>query len=102
MGHARALSKIEDEDKIKELANKVISDNLSVRELEDLVKDDKVEKRVKIVRSTPSNEYKDVERKLKEKLGSDVKVSNNKITIKFSSVQDLNRILDIIDCNLED
>ena len=102
MGHARALSKIEDEDKIKELANKVISDNLSVRELEDLVKDDKVEKRVKIVRSTPSNEYKDVERKLKEKLGSDVKVSNNKITIKFSSVQDLNRIIDIIDCNLED
>ena len=102
MGHARALSKIEDEDKIKELADKVISDNLSVRELEDLVKDDKVEKRVKIVRSTPSNEYKDVERKLKEKLGSDVKVSNNKITIKFSSVQDLNRILDIIDCNLED
>ncbi len=102
MGHARTLSKIEDEDKIKELANKVISDNLSVRELEDLVKDDKVEKRVKIVRSTPSNEYKDVERKLKEKLGSDVKVSNNKITIKFSSVQDLNRILDIIDCNLED
>ena len=102
MGHARALSKIEDEDNIKELADKVISDNLSVRELEDLVKDDKVEKRVKIVRSTPSNEYKDVERKLKEKLGSDVKVSNNKITIKFSSVQDLNRILDIIDCNLED
>ena len=102
MGHARVLSKIEDEDKIKELADKVINDNLSVRELEDLSKDEKIEKKVKVVRTTPNNEYKIVERKLKEKLGSDVKVSSNKITIKFSSVQDLNRILDIIDCNIED
>ena len=102
MGHARVLSKIEDEDKIKELANKVMTDGLSVRELEDLTKDDSIKRKKEVVRTTPSNEYKDVERKLKEKLGSDVKISNNKITIKFSSVQDLNRILEIIDCNIED
>ena len=48
------------------------------------------------------NDYHLMEALLSECLGSDVKVSNNKITIKFSSVQDLNRILDIIDCNLED
>lgn len=102
MGHARVLSKIEDENKIKELANKTINDGLSVRELEELVKVENVEKKVKVVRTTSNNEYKDVERKLKEKLGSDVKVSNNKITIKFSSVQDLNRILEIINCNIED
>jgi ParB family chromosome partitioning protein len=102
MGHARVLSKIEDENKIKDLADKVLSDGLSVRELEDLVKEERVEKKVKVVRSTPSNEYRTVERNLKEKLGSDVKISNNKITIKFSSVQDLNRILEIIDCNIED
>ena len=102
MGHARVLSKIEDEDKIKELANKVMTDGLSVRELEDLTKDDSIKRKKEVVRTTPSNEYKDVERKLKEKLGSDVKITNNKITIKFSSVQDLNRILEIIDCNIED
>ncbi|MBR4830927.1 MAG: ParB/RepB/Spo0J family partition protein [Bacilli bacterium] len=102
MGHARVLSKIEDEDKIKELANRVISEGLSVRELEDLVKEEKVEKKVKVVRTTSNSEYKVIERNLKEKLGSDVKVSNNKITIKFSSVQDLNRILEILDCNIED
>ena len=90
------------ENKIKELANKTINDGLSVRELEELVKVENVEKKVKVVRTTSNNEYKDVERKLKEKLGSDVKVSNNKITIKFSSVQDLNRILEIINCNIED
>ncbi|MBR4351112.1 MAG: ParB/RepB/Spo0J family partition protein [Bacilli bacterium] len=103
MGHARVLSKIEDEDKIKELANKVISEGLSVRELEDLVKEENVEKKVKVVRTTSDNsKYKIVERNLKEKLGSDVKVSNNKITIKFSSDKDLNRILEILDCNIED
>ena len=102
MGHARVLSKIEDDDKIKELANKVMSDGLSVRELEDLTKDDSIKRKKEVVRTTPNNEYKVVERKLKEKLGSDVKITNNKITIKFSSVQDLNRILEIIDCNIED
>ena len=102
MGHARVLSKIEDESTISELANKVLKDNLSVRELEELTKGTDVKKKNSYVRNTSNNEYKNVEVKLKEKLGSDVKVSNNKIVIKFSTVQDLNRILDIIDCNLED
>lgn len=103
MGHARVLSKIEDDEKIKELANKVLSDGLSVRELEELTSDESIKRKNVVVRTTAkNNEYKFVERKLKEKLGSDVKVSNNKITIKFSSVQDLNRILEILDCNIED
>ena len=34
-----------------------------------------------MVRTTSNSEYKVIERNLKEKLGSDVKVSNNKITI---------------------
>jgi ParB family chromosome partitioning protein len=102
MGHARVLSKIEDESTISELADKVLKDNLSVRELEELTKGTDVKKKNSFVRNTSNNEYKTVEVKLKEKLGSDVKVSNNKIVIKFSTVQDLNRILDIIDCNLED
>ena len=104
MGHARVLSKIEDDEKIKELANKVISDGLSVRELEELTSDDSIKRKNVVVRPPKANnaEYKVIERKLKEKLGSDVKVGNNKITIKFSSVQDLNRILEILDCNIED
>ena len=38
MGHARALSKIADEDLVNELAEKVITDGLSVREIEELTR----------------------------------------------------------------
>ena len=36
MGHARVLSKIEDDNKVEELAKKVINDNISVRSLEEI------------------------------------------------------------------
>ena len=36
MGHARVLSKLEDRDKIEELAEQVVSNGLSVRELEEI------------------------------------------------------------------
>ena len=55
-----------------------------------------------IVRKNNNSEYKDVERMMKETLGSNVKISNNKITIKFNSVQDLNRILEIMNLSLKD
>jgi ParB family chromosome partitioning protein len=102
MGHARVLSKLSDVDKIEELANKIIEENLSVRDLEKYVSDEKVEKKNTIVRKNNNSEYKDVERMMKETLGSNVKISNNKITIKFNSVQDLNRILEIMNLSLKD
>ena len=51
--------------------------------IEELTKGTDVKKKNSFVRNTSNNEYKNVEVKLKEKLGSDVKVSNNKIVIKF-------------------
>lgn len=36
MGHARVLSKLEDTNKIEELANKVVKENINVRDLEEL------------------------------------------------------------------
>ena len=102
MGHARVLSKLSDVNKIEELANKIIEENLSVRDLEKYVSDEKVEKKNTIVRKNNNSEYKDVERMMKETLGSNVKISNNKITIKFNSVQDLNRILEIMNLSLKD
>ena len=102
MGHARVLSKLSDVSKIEELANKVVDENLSVRELESLVSNENVEKKNSIVRKSNNSEYKDVEKMLKESLGSSVKISNNKITIKFDSVQDLNRILEIMNLSMKD
>ena len=102
MGHARVLSKLEDKDKIEELAEKIVSEELSVREIEELSKDKSLKRVSPINRTSKTNEYKDVETLLKEKLGTKVKINNNKLTISFSSVQDLNRILEIMNIDINE
>lgn len=96
MGHARVLSKIEDPEKIKELAHKVVNENLSVRQIENLSLDETYEKKNKIKKHPTTNEYYEVEDLLREKLGTKVKIKNNKIEINFVNNNDLNRILEII------
>ena len=100
MGHARVLSKLDDPKTIEDLAQRVITEDLSVRKLESLVYDNE-EKEVKTKKST-NNEYKYMENFLKEKLGTNVKINNNKISIKFSNVQDLNRILEIMNIDINE
>lgn len=99
MGHARVLSKIEDNDKIVELANKIVNEKLVVRDIEQISESDDIEKKVKITRQkNPSNEnYKYVENLLREKYDSKVKIKDKKIEIGFTSSADLNRILEIMD-----
>ncbi len=99
MGHARILSKIEDEEKIIELANKIVEEKLSVRDIENIVNGSDIEKKVKIERKPKeiNNDYKYVEDILREKLDTKVKIKDKKIEISFTSVADLNRILEIID-----
>ncbi len=97
MGHARVLSKIEDVEKVKELAKEVINKGLSVRELEDLSKDTNLTRRnVQVRRSEPNRQYKQVEDQLREKFGTKIKIKNNKIELHFVNDNDLNRILEII------
>lgn len=101
MGHARVLSKLENSEQIEDLANKVVSENLSVRDLEALA-DERT-----YVRTTPtskprkSKEYKYVEDAMKEKLGTKVAISGNKIKISFVTKEDLNRILEILNIEVE-
>ena len=102
MGHARVLSKLEDKDKIEELADKVVSEDLSVRELEELSKSEDIKRVSPVVRKEKNNEFKYVETLLKEKLGTKVKINNNKVTINFSTVQDLNRILEIMNIDINE
>ncbi|MDD6223663.1 MAG: ParB/RepB/Spo0J family partition protein [bacterium] len=97
MGHARVLSKLESPDKIKELAEKVVIENLSVRQIENLSIDGIYEKKNKIKKiSHKNNEYKGIEEELAEKLGTKVKISHNKVEISFVNNSDLNRILEMI------
>lgn len=98
MGHARVLSKLENIEKIKDLANKIVTENLSVRQIEQLSLDNTIyQKKNQIKRQTTSNnEYKLIEEDLSEKLGTRVKITNNKVEISFVNDNDLNRILEII------
>jgi len=98
MGHARVLSKIEDVEEIKSLANKIVKEGLSVREIENIVQDNNkyVKKNMQTRTRTTNSEYKIVEESLTEKFGSKTKIKNNKIEISFVNDNDLNRILEII------
>lgn len=101
MGHARVLSKLENVSQQEELAEKIIADGMSVRELENLThSSEKYERTHKIQKHTPkANEYQYLEEELCDKLGTKVKIKSNKIEISFVNGNDLNRLLEIM--NLE-
>ncbi len=101
MGHARVLSKLENKEQQEELANKIIEKGLSVRELETLTQEQDQYTRTNKINKTykASNEYKYIQEDLCEKLGTKVKIRNNKIEISFVNGNDLNRILEIMQIN---
>ena len=101
MGHARVLSKIEDDNKVEELAKKVINDNISVRSLEEISNMEEIVKRTPIIRQPKVNEYQYVEDELRDILGTKVKIENKKIEIYFDSKVDLTRILDILNVKVD-
>ena len=101
MGHARVLSKMEDESKITGLAKKIINEGLSVHEIEEISKDEEIKKRVPITRRERNSDYTNIENELKDILGTKVKVDNKKINIYFENVNDLNRILEIMNIEIK-
>lgn len=101
MGHARVLSKIDDDKKIEDLATKVVKNNISVRGLEDISSSEELPKKVPIVRQPKVNEYQYIEEELRDILGTKVKVDNKKIEIFFDSKVDLTRILDILNVKVD-
>lgn len=101
MGHARVLSKLESHEMMQELANKVVNENLSVRDLEKLAEDSIYKRSMPVNKPKKNKEYKYVQDALKEKLGTKVSISENKIKITFVSKEDLNRILEILNVEVE-
>ena len=95
MSHARVLSKIEERDKILDLAHRIVDQSLNVRDLEEISQHKDIIKKHHIEKKRV-NEYHYIEESLCDKLGTKVKVSKNKIEIKFSNNEDLNRILDVL------
>lgn len=108
MGQARTLLSLKDKAKISNLAKKTVQENLTVRQLEELISDLK-DKKTKPVKEKPlvSPYLKKSEEYLQEKFGTKVAIKNSaktgkgKIEIDYLSTEDLNRILDILDISLD-
>ncbi|MBU3105949.1 ParB/RepB/Spo0J family partition protein [Clostridium gasigenes] len=100
-GHGRVLLAISDNNLQYEIAQKVIDEKLSVRELETIVKYLNKEK-IDIVQPRELNNpyYKDITNRLENYFGTKVNINskNNKgkIQIEYYSEEDLQRILEII------
>ena len=94
MGHARALSKIEDKEQIVKLAEDIQDKGLTVRDVEE--KSEYVPKKHQTVRKPKNNEFTYVQDLLREKLDTKVKIKDKKIEISFTNTADLNRILEIL------
>jgi ParB family chromosome partitioning protein len=104
MGHGRALIGIEDQDIQSDIYHKVVTQNLSVRETESLVKNYQESLKPKIAKATNGAGFEieeDEKKVFTNYFGTkvDVKVAGNgkgKITIPFHSEEDFNRILKLI------
>lgn len=100
MGHARCLLAITDPDLQAEVGMMIFDKQLSVRETEQYIKNmAKEPKQKKILKLSP--EMKEVEKTISMQLGSKVKIVNKKnnsgkIEINYTSMDDLERIMDLL------
>lgn len=100
-GHARALLAISGEKRQLEMAEKIIAEQLNVRQIEKMAKETKAKKK----KQAPLNNYQieiiQLEERLKTVLGTKVTIQhkNNKgkIEIDYYSNEELDRILSILE-----
>ncbi len=103
MSHARSLSKLDDDDLINTLANKVVKEGMSVRTLENLINAQELPKKQKQERDTTKNIRNSIyEKLLREKVGTKVKISPKKIEIPYSDEEDLTQILESLGIRIEE
>lgn len=103
MGHARALASLSDSLVQENLAKKIVEEGLSVRQAEQMVtsiqtQDPAMRRARVIVRKTPH--IRDLEDRTRERLGTKVEISyrngKGRMTIRFFSDDDLQRVLDVL------
>jgi ParB family chromosome partitioning protein len=97
MGHARALSKLQDVSRIQKIASMIIQNKLTVREIEMIVKIEKKKKPVQ--RHNPDEELikklQDFKREIETSfLDKDaVKIRSNQLTIRFRDADELEKFI---------
>ncbi len=103
MGHARALLSVTDEKTQLKLWKRIIQQGLSVRKTEELVKDaGKKKPAKKETKDKSDSSATNIEARLRRTFGTKVSVKarsngSGDITIEFYSMDDLDRLLDLID-----
>jgi ParB family chromosome partitioning protein len=100
-GHGRALLGIENPTKMQEVADKIIRGRLSVRQTEELVRSEKpAAKGGSPKKGSKSASVRDLEKRLERKLGARCEVADKdgkgQIRIAYGSLDELDRILDVI------
>lgn len=97
-GHARALLPIENDEKIIALANRVIDEELTVRDVERIANAAKPKQTKPKPKSEQNAFLANVRNIMEKKLDTRVEVKENKLVIHYKSTKELNRILELIDC----
>lgn len=110
MGQARTLLGLKNQEQIIPLANRVLKEGLTVRQLEQIVVEMNDQdsmpktKKVKVVKEIPAY-VKASEESLMDKFGTTVVIKDTggkgKIEIEYLSEEDLTRILDILDVQFD-
>ena len=100
-GHARALLSIDNPEEQYELAQRVMDEKLSVRDIEKIVKDKNKPKIQKKKNEKMEALYNDIAEKLKTSLGTKVTITSKgdnagKIDIEFYNQDDLQKIMDLL------
>ena len=99
-GHGRAILAVPDEEGRVRLTNKIVEENLSVREAESLARLYGVNGLERSKRAPSPRSFKLVARKLRQQFDTSVRVKTvrgkNRIEIEFKDEEDLQRIVDII------
>lgn len=103
MGHARALIGLENAAQQLQLLNRIIRNDMSVRQVEEIVRTMTQTRKPKKTRPTPpasEREIRQLQSKLSSHFGTRVVVKTNgrrgEIRLPFLSIDDLNRILAIL------
>ena len=101
MGHVRPLLGLKDEMEMLDAAEKIMKEKMSVREVEAYVRDINAEEE-KPNKTKPEKKrdpiIHDLEHQISVKLGTKVTIQNKKLTIRYTDTEDLNRILEILNC----
>ncbi len=95
MGHARVLSKLEDEELILSLYNRILEEKLTVRELEEITQQFHNEDQEELLDRTYIDHVKlSLRKSLDKNISFDIK--KNKIVFSFKTKEELDRIVDFL------